>query len=41
MKTISIVKDGVKIYDVFDELEALKKELQELKSKERRYEYKM
>ena len=36
MKTISIVKDGVIIYDVFEELEALKKELQELKSKERR-----
>ncbi len=34
MKTISIVEDGVKIYDVFDELEALKKELSELKSKE-------
>lgn len=34
MKTILIVKDGVVIYDVFEELEALKKQLQELKSKE-------
>jgi hypothetical protein len=33
MKTIQIVEDGVKIYDVFDELEALRKELEQLKSK--------
>jgi len=32
MKTIQIVEDGVKIYDVFDELEALRKELEQLKS---------
>ena len=33
-KTIQIVEDGVVLYDVFDELESLKKELQQLKSKE-------
>ena len=33
IKTISIVKDGVKIYDVFDELETLKKEKTELQTK--------
>ena len=33
-KTIRIVEDGVVLYDVFDELESLKKELQQLKSKE-------
>jgi hypothetical protein len=34
MKTIQIVEDGVVLYDVFDELESLKKELEQLKSKE-------
>ncbi len=34
MKTIQIVEDGVVLYDVFDELESLKKELQQLKSEE-------
>ena len=34
MKTIQIVEDGVVLYDVFDELELLKKELQQLKSEE-------
>jgi hypothetical protein len=34
MKTYRIVEDGVVLYDVFDELESLKKELEQLKSKE-------